>query len=246
MSRNNILLVGSDGYIGSNCPIKDVRGIDLKSGDDFLDFPIQERYKVIIFLASRVKDFHEGDLVYNAGLYKRLNDWVRLLPSTHVIYASSAAVYGDGIGARKESDYLSPINLYGQSKLAGEYYVREYPNHTVFRFANVYGQMDGDEGHGVTEIFQHGGQTIFGDGTQVRDFVPVSKIWEVIQAASDNPGFWQGVYNLSLSKPVTINDWYQRHGRGLPEYVDPREGDIYTSILDNSKMKEHLSLCQPL
>lgn len=242
MSKSDILLVGAGGYIGSNCPFPCDK-IDLKYGMDFLKAAIRE-YKAIIFLASRIEDFGEEDYVYNKLLYRRLDKWLRKYHSTHVIYSSSAAVYGESTGdPSKENEYLIPINLYGRSKLAGEYHVREYDIHTVLRFANVYG---GQGGHGVTEAFQGGQAMIYGDGEQVRDFVPVSKIWEIIQLALEYPHLWQGVYNVSLSKPSTINDWYKKHGIGEPVHTDPRAGDIRTSVLDNSKMKEHIALCQPL
>lgn len=241
MTRNKILLVGSEGYIGSNCPFPADR-IDLKTNQDFLEaYP--KKYQTIIFLAARLGSSQE-DYDYNESLYVQLDTWLEKYPETHVIYSSSAAVYGDSPDARLENEYPKPIALYGMSKLSGEFHVREYVNHTVLRFGNVYGKLTGQAGHGVTELFQRGERTIFGDGKQVRDFVHVARIWEVIELASKFPFPWQGVTNVSMARPVTINGWFNIHGTGKPRYTTPREGDIYVSILDNSKMLKRMALCK--
>lgn len=238
---SDILLVGSDGYIGSNCPFE-CDTMDIKSGRDFTE-KRPKKYKTLIFLAARLKNTNP-DFIYNEFLYIQLDKWLNRFPDTHVIYASSAAVYGEGIRPHKENELLVPVNLYGKSKLSGEFRVREYENHTVLRFGNVYDRMHGQDGHGVTELFKAGHKVIFGDGNQVRDFVPISMIWRVIECAVKYPKYWQGVFNISTSDPVTINDWYKRYGRGEPVYEPVREGDIYMSMLDNTKMKDRLALCQ--
>lgn len=232
---SDILVVGSGGYIGQNSPY-DFTPIDLKDGNDFLDL---EPYavNVIIFLAARLEST-QGAYLYNYLLYKKLDEWLEEFPYTHVIYTSSAAVYGEGDLPHKENEYFVPLNLYGESKLAGEYHVREYKNHTVLRLGNVFG---GDGGHGVTEAFQRGERKIFGSGEQIRDFVPVSKVWQVINAAIHAPDVWQGVFNVSLGRPTTINDWFEKHGDGVPEHVSTRAGDIDVSMLDNSKMVRALA-----
>lgn len=238
---NKTLLVGAEGYIGSNCPFETDK-IDLKTNQDFLEW-LPRSYDTIIFLAARLNN-NISDFNYNERLYQKLDEWLELYPKTHVIYASSAAVYSDTPISHKENEYPKPIALYGESKLAGEYRVREYMNHTALRFGNVYGKMNGQTGHGVTELFQRGQKTIFGDGKQVRDFVHVSRIWQVIELARKFPEIWQGITNVSMARPVTINDWFNIHGKGTPRYAKPRVGDIQVSILDNSKMLNRMALCE--
>lgn len=242
-NENEILLVGADGYIGSNCNLEGVDKMDLKSGGDFLlAFP--KKYDTIIFLAADLRDSKEAYL-YNEKLYATLDEWLEEYPSTHVIYASSAAVYGEGGSMPKsENAYLDPINLYGKSKLSGEYHVREYERHTVLRFGNVYGHMNGQDGHGVTEMFQGGVKTIFGDGEQTRDFVKIHTIWMVIELATKWWLTWQGVFNVASGKPHTINEWYRLHGHGEPDHIDAREGDIVHSVLNPSKMRKTAALCK--
>lgn len=231
---SKVLLVGAEGYIGSNCPFAH-DWCDVKSGKDFLTLQ-PEPYDTIIFLAANLEST-PGAYKYNEDLYMALDEWLFLYPATHVIYASSAAVYGEGDSPHYENDYLRPVNLYGESKLSGEYHVREYQAHTVLRFGNVYGQMNGQRGHGVTELFQDGEHTIYGDGSQVRDFVPISKIWQVIEAASNDWTIWQGVFNVSLNKPRSIREWYFEHrAAALDPIFSKAPEEIHTSMLNNAKM----------
>lgn len=152
-------------------------------------------------------------------------------------------MYGDTTQPSKESDYLTPIGFYGRSKLAGEYRVREYMHHTVFRFGNVYGKLEGLEGRGVTEIFMNGGNKIYGDGSQVRDFVHMTYIWSAIMAAIEYPVIWRGVTNIGTGEGTTVNDWFKKFGEGEPEYLPARDVDVSYSVLDNTKMIRRLEAC---
>ena len=78
----------------------------------------------------------------------------------HVLFSSSAAVYGDNPNIPLvETETLQPLSPYGITKLTSEHYLRVYHelygiNATVFRFANVYGERQGEKGEGgVISIF---------------------------------------------------------------------------------------------
>lgn len=100
--------------------------------------------------------FHQGacaDTTESDGRYMMRNNYAyskRLLHfaerrSVRFIYASSAAVYGNGsAGFREEPSCEDPLNIYGFSKLAFDNYVRQRPAHdncvvTGLRYFNVYG-----------------------------------------------------------------------------------------------------------
>ncbi|MFM9889851.1 MAG: NAD-dependent epimerase/dehydratase family protein [Rickettsiales bacterium] len=106
-----------------------------------------------------------------------------------VIYASSAAVYGDNPNIPlSESETPAPINLYGEHKLENERIAaRAFTQHGVrsvgLRFFNVYGprQDPSSPYSGVISKFIDNARaekplTIFGDGEQFRDFIYVSDI----------------------------------------------------------------------
>lgn len=73
-----------------------------------------------------------------------------------IIFSSSAAVYGD-IAPEclpvRETEPLRPVSFYGLSKMTCENYIRLYQkayglSYVIFRFANVYGERQGNGGEG--------------------------------------------------------------------------------------------------
>jgi UDP-glucose 4-epimerase len=109
-----------------------------------------------------------------------------------VVFASSAAVYGDSPELPKRENMLpEPKSPYAMAKLAGEYYLKVYAEcfglETVaLRYFNVFGPRQDPSSmySGVISIFSERITkgfpiTIYGDGQQTRDFVNVK---DVVQA----------------------------------------------------------------
>lgn len=117
--------------------------------------------------------------------------------SIPVVYASSAAVYGNQNSALcSESEaFTQPVSPYGADKLACEHQARAFAKiHGIasfgLRFFNVYGpgQQDNSPYSGVISRFVRNAvdgipHTIFGDGQQTRDFIYVSDVVAGLQAA---------------------------------------------------------------
>ncbi|HZJ09910.1 MAG TPA: NAD-dependent epimerase/dehydratase family protein, partial [Trueperaceae bacterium] len=110
-----------------------------------------------------------------------------------VVYASSAAVYGEADELPIAEDAAKrPMSPYAVDKLAGEHYLAHYHRQgrldgTAFRFFNVYGprQDPGSPYSGVISVFlervaRGAGVTIHGDGRQTRDFVYVADVVEAV------------------------------------------------------------------
>ena len=102
-----------------------------------------------------------------------------------IIFSSSAAVYGD-IAPEcfpvRETEPLRPVSFYGLSKMTCENYIRLYQkayglSYVIFRFANVYGERQGNGGKGgVVSVFarqlaEGKSPTVYGNGQQTRDFI---------------------------------------------------------------------------
>ena len=169
----------------------------------------------------------------------------------HILFSSSAAVYGDNVHIPlQETEPLLPTSPYGITKMTTEHYLRVYHelygmDATVFRFANVYGERQGEKGEGgVVSIFckllsKGKGITVFGDGSQTRDFVYAGDIARAI-------GGYHTI-NVSTGRETSINDLIHSFERTIGHaadvnYTAPRKGDILRSVLSNDKLKDTLQL----
>lgn len=179
----------------------------------------------------------------------------RIHGTGHILFSSSAAVYGDNLHIPlKETERLVPTSPYGITKMATEHYLRVYHelygmDATVFRFANVYGERQGEKGEGgVVSIFckllsQRQGITVFGDGNQTRDFVYAGDIAQAIIRALPLKGYH--TMNVSTGQETSINDLIRSFekavGYTVPvQYTAPRTGDILRSVLSNETLKRDL------
>lgn len=144
-----------------------------------------------------------------------------------LLYASSAAVYGDGrLGYSDDPELISqlrPLNLYGQSKLDFDVWVQEQsqapPFYAGFRFFNVYGPGEGHKGrmasvmwHGYKQILQTGEIQLFASdkegiahGEQKRDFIYVDDVVDCLIRQWKSPGA-SGIYNLGTGRARSFND----------------------------------------
>ncbi|RZD37557.1 MAG: hypothetical protein CXT71_07920 [Methanobacteriota archaeon] len=115
-----------------------------------------------------------------------------------IIFASSAAVYGDAEEIPiAENCPMMPQSPYAVSKILGEELMRMSQLKTCsMRFFNVYGGgQSADGGYAAVipafkkAIKNNNHITIFGDGTQIRDFIHVSDLVKLIEIAilSDDP-----------------------------------------------------------
>ena len=122
-------------------------------------------------------------------------DEARRLGGVPVVYASSAAVYGDVTGVAREDAAPAPLTAYGADKLGSELHARVATLvHGVpaagLRFFNVYGPRQDPRSpySGVISLFADAIASekpirVFGDGQQSRDFVFVSDVVAHLVAA---------------------------------------------------------------
>ncbi len=171
-----------------------------------------------------------------------------------VVYASSAAVYGDNPAMPLTEDAATrPLSAYGADKLGCELHARVadivhgVPT-TGFRFFNVYGPRQDPKSpySGVISIFagrivRGEPVTINGDGEQVRDFIFVKDLVRYLTAAMDNPRSGAPVFNVCTGRPTSVNRLAEvlaeLSGRPLDRRYGPaRPGDIRVSIGDPSRL----------
>jgi ADP-L-glycero-D-manno-heptose 6-epimerase len=149
---------------------------------------------------------------------------------SRLIYASSAATYGDGSnGFDDESDLslLKPLNLYGRSKQEFDVWALEQvrnerpaPRQWVgLKFFNVFGPGESHKGrmasmvyHGFNQIKAAGSIKLFkshradfADGGQIRDFIYVKDVVEVMIKLGRQPEV-SGIFNLGTGKARPFSD----------------------------------------
>lgn len=169
-----------------------------------------------------------------------------------VVLASSCAVYGDNDELPlKEISQTRPLSPYAASKLTGEIlcqtYYRAYGLPTVcLRYFNIYGprQDPNSEYAAVIPKFAQrlkAGQppTVFGDGTQTRDFVHVSDVVRANLLACERDGAIGQVLNVASGRGTSLLDLISTLNDLLgasigPEFAPARSGDIRHSRGDGA------------
>ncbi len=163
-----------------------------------------------------------------------------------VVFASSGgAAYGECDGPAPESAPLLPLAPYGTSKVCGEEYLATWnrlyrTSHVSLRLGNVYGPRQMPHGEaGVVAIFMGllrdgGTPTIFGDGSQTRDYVYVGDVADAMVRALDRHG---GVYNIGTGIETSVVDLFRaaRVASGVdrdPAFAPARLGELQRSVLD--------------
>ena len=173
-----------------------------------------------------------------------------------IIYASTGgAIYGElEYSPADEQHPIRPLSPYGISKHAVEHYLCLYQHldgldFTVLRYSNVYGLRQNPHGEaGVVAIFGKqmlAGQqpTIFGDGTDSRDYVFVSDVVAANQLALE-AGSGE-IFNISTGEATTIKQILDTVAEasgyeGEPSYAPPRPGDLQHNVLDSTKAQQLL------
>lgn len=135
------------------------------------------------------------------------------------VYASSSSVYGNTEVLPKSEDMpVSPASPYALSKYAGERYCqifsKIYGLETVcLRYFNVFGPRQDPTSQYAAAIpkfiyqIKNGGPiTIYGNGTQSRDFTYVRNVVEANYLAANLPGISGEVFNIACGKRTTINE----------------------------------------
>ncbi len=176
-----------------------------------------------------------------------------------IVYASSSSVYGDNPELPKHEGMMpNPLSPYAVSKLAGEKYCqvfsRLYGIETVIlRYFNVFGprQDPNSEYSAVIPKFiklisNNQQPTIFGDGTQSRDFTYVANVVEANILAATKEVQSGIVMNCACNGQIELNALVHELNGLLnknikPIYAEPRHGDIKHSFANIDLIKEKLN-----
>ena len=176
-----------------------------------------------------------------------------------LVYASSAATYGDGeLGYDDSHDIvekLQPLNPYGRSKNEVDKWILKQEKQPPFwaglKFFNVYGPNEYHKGRMASVIFHSFNQITatgkvklfrshrpdFKDGQQLRDFIYVKDIASVICFMIDNKtlsteALQSGIYNLGTGKARSFYDLAANTFKAMGKDVNIEFIDIPEDIRD--------------
>jgi ADP-L-glycero-D-manno-heptose 6-epimerase len=166
--------------------------------------------------------FDELNLNYSKNIWNACVDY-----QIPLIYASSAATYGNGEFGYKDDEgiipQLKPLNPYGDSKNDFDIWALEQNKKPFFwaglKFFNVYGPNEYHKGrmasvifHAYNQINANGNMKLFRshkpefkDGEQMRDFVYVKDVCKVIYFLMKHRQN-SGIYNLGSGKARPFKD----------------------------------------
>lgn len=145
---------------------------------------------------------------------QRLLEASKNKPIDKFIYASTSSVYGETAGKVAENAFLSPLSPYGITKLTGEHLCNVYhisfniPIVTI-RFFTVYGPRQRPDmafHRFIAHILKGEPLTIFGDGTQSRDFTYVSDCVEGTAAVIYKDNVIGEIINIGGKERASVND----------------------------------------
>lgn len=176
-----------------------------------------------------------------------------------VVFASSCAVYGNDPRLPKREDMAAaPLSPYAASKLAGEAYCRAFTEvyglpTVALRYFNVFGpRQDPASPYSaviprfIAAALAEEPLTIFGDGTQSRDFVYVSNVVAANLLACTETAAVGHVINVAAGRRYSLLDLVARLRTLLgPErirvqHLPPRPGDVLHSSASLSEARRRL------
>jgi ADP-L-glycero-D-manno-heptose 6-epimerase len=276
-----LLVTGGAGFIGSNVVASlDEAGADVAVNDllgsdgkwrnlgkrrladvvppsDLFRWLDGRRLDAVIHMgAISATTARDGDAVIenNFRLSLRLLDWCTET-RTPLIYASSAATYGDGAQGFDDDNSpaalarLRPMNLYGWSKHLidrARKGARLPPQWAGLKFFNVFGPNEyhkgemmslvakrfGDAKAGKPVVLFKSHRSGIGDGEQRRDFIYVDDAVSVVRWLVDTPKV-NGIFNVGTGRAETFRDLITAMFAALGRAPDIRYVDTPEAIRDS-------------
>lgn len=177
-----------------------------------------------------------------------------------LVFSSSAAVYGDEPTLpKKEESIIRPLTPYAIDKFAAEQYALDYNhlygiNTSAVRFFNVYGPNQNPESpySGVISILvdrykrmqrgEEGAFTLFGDGSQSRDFVFIEDVIQALLLVANKEEALGKQFNVGTGNAISLIELIKVIDDALElslpvKHEAEREGDIKDSVADISRLK---------
>lgn len=271
INNKKCLITGGAGFVGSNLSLKlEELGNNVTVLDDFIVgnrdnlkgfggriiegdenklFNLRERFD-IVFHQAAITDTTLNDrgvmFEKNVEGFKKVLNFCEKNKSK-LVYASSAAVYGDGPCPMKEGQEPRPLNVYGESKLEMDKIAQQRfggGNSGIsvvgLRYFNVFGPREHFKGSMASMIYQLARQIkkgenprIFKYGEQARDYIYIKDVVGANLKAAAYKGF--GIFNIGTGTKTSFNELIKYLNEALktdynPVYFDNPHTGFYQNI----------------
>lgn len=265
MESIKVVTLGASGFIGKRLYenfLKDgitVEGFSSSQVDLLSEKSSRKLLKILdmrttVIMASAITRDRADDLdsmIKNIVMVTNLARQLRETKINHLIFISSFEVYGNkSILPITEKTKIDPANFYGISKVAGEFTLKKVCEEegillTILRFGGIYGE--GDTHKSPINLFVNwvlAGEPvcIFGDGSDLRNYVYVGDVYEVVKEVTLKK--ITGTYNVANDKSVPIveivNIIYNLSNKKIPKNVHnvERKTDKHDLVLNISHFKK--------
>ncbi len=265
MSRDDVLLLGGNGFIGSALAgrLKEEKAtvhIVGRNDGELLEKALPECGTVVHLASATTPGFSARNPsleLGNLALTLRLLELLQNQPETHLIFFSSGGtVYGnpDRLPVTEDAP-IAPLSNHGAGKAAQEVFCQAFRSRghavTILRPSNAYGPGQTlRQGFGlVRTLLEHATNDtpfkIWGDGESVRDFIYIDDIVEATTRLIKLP-LDSGTYNIGSGMGYSINQVLgivrTISGARLKTIYRPARGiDVRNVVLDSTRLKALLS-----
>jgi len=238
--------------------------LDIRDAEALSELVEASQPQIVFHLAAQI-DVRKSladpafDAGVNVGGTANLLEAMRAGGSKRIVFVSTGgAIYGEGEGKELplgEDAPIEPFSAYGQSKFAAEGYLALYErlydlSGVSLRLGNVYGPRQDPLGEaGVIAIFcgrLRSGErpTVFGDGTQTRDYIYVGDVVAAALAAAESEA--SGPINIGSGIETDVLELARQLAEidgsadFEPELAPPRAGEVQRISLDAGRAEREL------
>jgi UDP-glucose 4-epimerase len=254
-------MVNLDGALAKGAELVEM---DIREAEALIRVFGEKRPEAVFHLAAQIdvrKSLSDPffDASVNVGGTANVLEAARAAECGRLVFVSTGgAIYGEGEGQRiplGEDAPIAPMSVYGQSKYAAEGYLALYErlyglSGISLRLGNVYGPRQDPLGEaGVIAIFcgllKEGGRpTVFGDGTQTRDYIYVGDVVSAALAAAESEV--TGAVNIGTGKETDVLELIESlkslsgNESFDPEFAPERTGEVQRIAIDAGRAEREL------
>jgi UDP-glucose 4-epimerase len=248
----------STGFL-ENLKNKKINFIEGDIGDKKIVDSVMKKVDYVIHLAAMTSVFESIKnpvKTHEVNVDGTLNIFISALENKvkKVVYASSAAVYGNNINVPlSENEILNPVSPYGLHKSFNEKYAELFNQNKKTRFIglryfNVYGSRQSLKGgypavipNFCLNILNNKTVTIFGDGKQYRDFIYVKDLAKINVLCLEKNNIKKNIFNVGTGQKTDLNTLIkiiekQTELTAKIKKEKPRDGDIKKSLANISNL----------